>query len=352
MLRARVLAEVDVARPRSAGSGLRIHEVDDPLELEALRELWNDLFLHTPDATPFHCPEWLLPFAERFGKGALRTLTVWRGERLVGLAPLQIVPRTEGRTLSFLGAPITDYHGALVAGGRSGEGVVEAMVEHLARTSAAWDVADFGQQRVGEPLLAARFPDEFTSETVEQDVCPYVPLPSTGEALTAGLPHDLGSRLRRMLRGLRSLGDISFERADERSADELMESLFRLHAARWNSRQAPGVLSEQAIQQFHREVAAGMLLRGRLRLWGLRIEGRIEAVVYAFAHGRKLYSYLGGFNPVLGKWSPGLVLLWSVMLASIEEGIEELDLLRGDEAYKFRFGAQVRQTRRRIVRPT
>jgi CelD/BcsL family acetyltransferase involved in cellulose biosynthesis len=351
MLRASMIASADVSPAPAAGSGLALREVRDPLELEHLREPWNELYSSLTDATPFQSPEWLIPFAERFAKGALWTLTVWRGPRLVGLAPFTLVPRAEGRTLCFLGAPVTDYHGLLVARGRAGEGVLEAIVEHIAEASAHWDLSDFGQLRPGEPLLSAPFPAGFTSELTDQDDCPYVPLPVSGDELTDGFPHELGARLRRSLRGLRRVGDVAFERADEHSADELLDALFSLHAARWNARNATGVLADQAIQQFHREVAAGMLVRGRLRLWGLRLDDRVEAVVYAFAHGARVYSYLGGFNPALGKWSPGLVTLWSVMLASIEEGMEELDLMRGDEAYKFRFGARVRRTQRRLVRP-
>jgi CelD/BcsL family acetyltransferase involved in cellulose biosynthesis len=111
------------------------------------------------------------------------------------------------------------------------------------------------------------------------------------------------------------------------------------------------VLCGEGIQQFHREVAAGMLVRERLRLCGLILNGRIEAVIYAFAHGRRLYSYLGGWNPVLAKVSPGLVSIWYSMLAGIDEGIEEFDFLRGSEAYKYRFGARPRWNRRRVIRP-
>jgi CelD/BcsL family acetyltransferase involved in cellulose biosynthesis len=351
MLRASMIAHADATPAPAAATGLCVREVTDPLELELLREPWNDLFAGLGDATPFQSPEWLIPFAERFGKGSLWTLTVWRGPRLVGLAPFQLVPRAEGRTLCFLGAPVTDYHGVLVAGGHAGQGVLEAIVDHIAGASAHWDVSDLGQLRPDEPMLSACFPAGFSSEIDDQDSCPYVPLPISGEALTEGFPHELGARLRRSLRGLRRMGTVAFERADEHSADELLDALFSLHAARWNARQSSGVLADHEIQQFHREVAAGMLVRGRLRLWGLRLDGRVEAVVYAFAHGTRVYSYLGGFNPALAKWSPGLIVLWSVMLASIEEGMEELDLLRGDEAYKFRFGARVRRTQRRLVRP-
>jgi CelD/BcsL family acetyltransferase involved in cellulose biosynthesis len=375
MLSSRVVRSRSV-EPLPETAGLRVEEIEDALTLELLREPWNELCAGCLEATPFHSPEWLLPFAERFAKGGLWVLTVWRGDRLVGLAPLQIVPRPEGRTLTFLGTPMTDYHGMLVAAGPPGEGVLEALVDHVAAASARWDICALEELRADDPLLGAAFPPGFRSEVSEQEACPYVPLPSTGEQLTAEFPHELGARLARSVRGLKRAGELRFvvcgrggartrpprpqdsdlffdaeTMSEAAAADALIGALFRLHAARWNARQAPGVLSGEAVQQLHREVAAGMLGRGRLRLYGLSLDGRIEAVVYAFAHGQRLYSYLGGFNPVLGKFSPGLVILWHAMLMAIEEGLDELDFLRGDEAYKYRFGARVRWNRRRLVRP-
>jgi CelD/BcsL family acetyltransferase involved in cellulose biosynthesis len=329
---------------------LRIQEVGRLADLERLREPWNGLMAACPDATPFHSPEWLLPWAERFGQGPLWVVTVWRGEALVGLAPWRIAPRPGGRTVCFLGSPVTDYHGLLVAPGAAGEGVQEALVRHLIEGSGRWDVCDFEELRPHDPLLNALLPRDFDSEIGQQSVCPYVPLAGSAQAFNAGLPHGLSARLERALRGLRRFGPVAFELGDEHNFEEIMDALFRLHAARWETRHSRGVLSGEAVQDFHREAAAGMLERGRLRLIALRVCGGLEAVVYAMAHGRKLYSYIGGFNPVLARYSPGLLTIWQTMLAALEEGLEEFDFLRGDEAYKHRFGTQNRWNWRRMVR--
>jgi CelD/BcsL family acetyltransferase involved in cellulose biosynthesis len=335
----------------SATDEPRVEVIERLYDLQRLRERWSDLFDLCPEAPPFLSPEWLLPWGERFLKGRPWVLVALRRDRLVGLLPLHVVPRAEGRTACLMGGPITDYQGALVAPGRAGQGVRAALMARLCEESAHWDLCDLEQLRPGEALLDAPLPAGFATEVFDQEPCPYVPLPALPDDFTAGLPGGLGPKLHRAVRGFHRAGTLAFERADDHNADEIMDALFRLHAARWNTRQAPGVLSGEDLQQFHREVAAGMLTRGRLRLSALRLDGRIEAVVYGFAHGRRFYSYLGGFNPVLGRLSPGLVSIWQAMLASIEEGLEEFDFLRGNEAYKFRFGAHVRWNRRRVLRP-
>lgn len=41
--------------------------------------------------------------------------------------------------------------------------------------------------------------------------------------------------------------------------EEIFEALLRLHSSRWAIRGLPGVLSDDAIQKFHKEAAYGLL---------------------------------------------------------------------------------------------
>ncbi len=71
-------------------------------DLESLRPEWSELWNHSPRATPFQSPEWLLPWTRHlFGGGDILAMTS-RDEtgRLIGLAPL-FRWGVEQRTLSF-----------------------------------------------------------------------------------------------------------------------------------------------------------------------------------------------------------------------------------------------------------
>jgi CelD/BcsL family acetyltransferase involved in cellulose biosynthesis len=225
-----------------------------------------------------------------------------------------------------------------------------ALLGALAARDATFDVVDLDQIPAGDPLHDAALPPTLTEERQPGDLCLHVPLPATVDELFGTLPHELGPRMARAWRRLRREGAATFELADAGNLEELIDGFFRLHAERWEAEAQPGVLADPALQGFHRDVAAAMLARGRLRLHALRFEGRVAAVLYAFAQGDRLFGYLTGFSPRLAAASPGGVMIWRAMSAAIDEGLRVFDFLRGDEPYKRRWGAEERRNRRRVLR--
>jgi len=72
-------------------------------------------------------------------------------------------------------------------------------------------------------------------------------------------------------------------------------------------------------------------------------DGKKAAGYFNFLTQNRLWVYNTGWNPEFGKVSPGWVLLVKMIQWAIENGLEEVDLMRGDEEYKYRFGAQDRE---------
>jgi hypothetical protein len=62
--------------------------------------------------------------------------------------------------------------------------------------------------------------------------------------------------------------------------------------------------------------------------------------------------YNSTFDPSLAALAPGMVLVWQLIHEAADAGCTVLDLLRGDEPYKYRFGAVAREVRTlTLVRP-
>jgi CelD/BcsL family acetyltransferase involved in cellulose biosynthesis len=80
------------------------------------------------------------------------------------------------------------------------------------------------------------------------------------------------------------------------------------------------------------------------------LEGRILAVDYGFLHARRAYYYLGGFDPEAAKVSPGTLVVAHAIEEAIREGACEFDFLRGQEPYKYKWGAHDRPCFRRVIR--
>jgi CelD/BcsL family acetyltransferase involved in cellulose biosynthesis len=199
----------------------RIEALEEPAALEALEEPWRRLFDGCLDATPFQSPDWLLPWTRRFLSGRLYCLAAWRKSALVGLAPMAIEPRPEGRTLTPLGGSITDYQGALIAPDAAGDGVVSALVAELVRAGARWDQCDFDHLRGGDPFCTFPFPAAYAEELAARSPCPYVRLPARPGDLLRALPGRLGPRLERCLRGLSRQGEVELVRASDRTIEKL-----------------------------------------------------------------------------------------------------------------------------------
>jgi CelD/BcsL family acetyltransferase involved in cellulose biosynthesis len=125
-----------------------------------------------------------------------------------------------------------------------------------------------------------------------------------------------------------------------------LESLYRLHEARWRTRGEAGVLAAPAIRSLHAASLGALHARGLVRLVEIRSSGRPIAAALAFVHGRRWLAYIGGFDPTLASLSPGSLAIAELIERAIVAGAEELDFLRGTEAYKYAWGAENRASYR------
>jgi CelD/BcsL family acetyltransferase involved in cellulose biosynthesis len=123
---------------------------------------------------------------------------------------------------------------------------------------------------------------------------------------------------------------------------EMLLSLFQLHERRWRERGEGGVLADPRVRAMHLEVAPAMLVRGVLRLFTLHVGERLAAALYGFVCRGRLSCYLQGIDPAASYCSPGVALLRRVIEHAIAEGVREMELLRGAEPYKYRWGARDR----------
>jgi len=295
--------------------------------LTALEPEWLDLWRRSPDATPFQSPMWLLPWWKHFGSNDLHVIELRDAGRLVALAPLYIL-REDSESLGlFLGTGISDYLD--VIGGHS-------FLEEIAKADCQmWDLQ---QLRASSPVLDAALPAGLSDNVEEQDPCLVLRLAELS----------LSTHFQKKLRYYRrQLGEVAFEQANAANLNQLLQSLFDLHAARWQRRGMPGMLADDVIQQFHREVAKAMLDAGALRMYAMRAGGRIVATFYGFADARTVYYYLSGYDPELEKLSPGTLIVAHAVECAVRDAATTFDFLRGAEEYKTSWGAKARMNRRR-----
>jgi CelD/BcsL family acetyltransferase involved in cellulose biosynthesis len=145
-------------------------------------------------------------------------------------------------------------------------------------------------------------------------------------------------------------GGVTIERGDGDTLPAMLDELFRLHEARWQSRGEPGVLADPRVRAFHRDAARALHASGMLRLYRLRIGTHVAAVYYGFVWRNRAYAYIGGFDPELPRLSPGAQILHHVIGEAIAQGCTEFHFLRGGERYKYAWGAVDRWNSARTLR--
>ncbi len=110
-----------------------------------------------------------------------------------------------------------------------------------------------------------------------------------------------------------------------------------------------GFLTPLMRQHMHRTIHCAFDT-GCLRLAFLEINGERVAVYLAFDYLNKLWIYNSGISESYAELSPGWVLLSYMLQWSNQNGRAEFDFMRGDEQYKYRFGAVNRYVMRCIIR--
>ncbi len=330
--------------------------MNEPIQIEEFRTLpaliqvrneWLELWRASQRATAFQSPQWLFAWWKYFAdKRELCVFTAHRNGNLVGIAPLCIDSVVEGGIIEarFIGSGISDYLDFVLADTQSSE-IAGAMLDAIF-ASTHLDVLTLESLPADSPVL--RTPSRFDSVVVPQDVCPVLTLKSPNRA-DPSFDTEALRKFRYYRRRLERTGECVIEAAGPQSFPTFFDALLRLHRERWSLRAELGVLNNSSITQLHREVASQFLEEGNLRLHLLTLDGHAAAAFYGFHHARKTMYYLGGFSPEFKHLNVGTVIVGDAIERAAQEGASEFDFLRGDESYKYAWGATNRLTYRRTI---
>ena len=82
----------------------------------------------------------------------------------------------------------------------------------------------------------------------------------------------------------------------------------------------------------------------------LRVGGSVAASMFGYRESDAYYLYNSAYDPRYREASPGVVALYKLIDHLVGAGCRRIDLLKGDEIYKFRMGAQSRPLHRVSLR--
>lgn len=329
-----------------------LHDFD-----EVDKEEWNSLLEESITHVPFLRYEYLKTWWETRGGGEwpaearLSIITAREGARLVGIAPL-FASDWEGKpSLLLLGSiEISDYLDLIVrpadltgftrsltaflCGGDNGLPHWERLdLYNVLETSAALPALQSAAQENGLGYTSEPFRPSLT-----------IDLPGDWETYLAGIDkkqrHEIRRKMRRAQAAEQPLTWYVSEDPDKIDGDiEAFIGLMELDEEK-------AKFLTPAMRENFRKTTRCAFDEGCLLLAFLEHDGKKIAAYLSFDYLDQLWVYNSGMNFAYNEYSPGWVLLGELLKWANENGRKKFDFMRGDEDYKFRFGARKRDVMR------
>jgi hypothetical protein len=367
------------------------------------RDAWDRLLSVTVRATPFSRWTFHRAWWDAYGESAHQDYMVclragdaaagrnylgpaFDPDTIVGIAPLmhrhevepddailrtaiRHEPRTAQRPLPdrakavFFAASYHADYATLLCDPADLPAVAAAVVETLAgppdpaHGSDDWDVVDLRRLRSDDPALpaleaafravSARQNWEVTREI--EEVCPVLHVVVLDwetylQTLSAKDRHEV----RRKIRRAETAGSVEFENVSDPSS--AVDDFIAIHQARWGEEGLfPHTEGGERSRRFFRRLGELEGPDGLLRIGRLRVDGRAIFMCVGFHDGDTVYYYNAGNDPHAQALSPGVVGVAYYLRHGLAEGTRVFDFLRGDEGYKYRWGAVDEPIHRLIV---
>ncbi|MEL7591558.1 MAG: GNAT family N-acetyltransferase [Anaerolineaceae bacterium] len=327
----------------------------------ALTEEWNQLLAVSTTQVPFLRCEYLAEWWTTRGGGEwpddalLAIITAHEGSRLVGIAPLFIVEHEGENRLLLLGSfEISDYLD-VICRAEDLERFIVDLLRYIQQTFVApGTITSIDLYNIVEnsPTLQAL---EKAAEALGADYkdhklqhSPYIPLPADWESYLQTLDkkqrHEIRRKMRRAGEGQEEL-EVYITRDAGKLEDDI-EDFLELMA---QDEAKADFLSPMMRQQMKATMRCAFE-QDCLQLAFLLIGGQKTAAYFSFDFLDRIWVYNSGLDRRYSAYSPGWVLLAHLLQMAIEQGKHEFDFMRGDETYKYKYGAVDRFIKRAIIR--
>ena len=308
---------------------------------EVLADEWDSLAARGMTDTPFQTLAYQRAWWTHLQPAGSELLTVATRHDSTELAGIGCFYHNDGR-LCFNGSLEESDYLDLIAPGEAAAQVWESVVDCLETVERPqWttlvldNVPAASPTRSVLPDLAVRRNLTYREHLVE--VCPIVSLPPTFDAYLDSLE---SKQRRELSRKLRRAGGAEATCRVVESRDDVADEVDRFLALLQKSTFEKRDWLNAERRAFFHAVALSAQSAGTLQLMFIAIEGTEAAALFNFDYKGRIWVYNSGLDPAAySAVSPGVVLTAMAIELAISLGRKEFDFLRGDEEYKYRFGA-------------
>ena len=327
-------------------------------EMESLAWTWNSLLEESASHVPFLRYEYQHTWWQTLGGGEwqqadLSIVAAHQDGQLVGLAPLFASRNQQGEdALLLLGSiEVSDYLD-VIARPRDLPAFFAGLLPYLASLPGPrWQVLDLNNLLDNSPSLPALAKAagdlgwSYRQECLQHS--PFITLPGDWERYLAGVDKKQRHEISRKMRRLEESGQpVRWYILNDKAG--LAAGIDSFMALMSQEPQKAAFLT-QPMRDFMKTVINCAFDADCLCLAFLEINGEKAAAYLNFDYLNRLWVYNSGVDRRFLDYSPGWVLLGYLLRWANENNYKEFDFMRGDEEYKYRFGAVDRFVVRAVV---
>jgi CelD/BcsL family acetyltransferase involved in cellulose biosynthesis len=323
---------------------------------EELETEWNDLLAESCSHVPFLRYEYLRTWWGTRGGGEwpqdarLVLITARENGRLTGIAPLFMAEWEGAQRLLLVGSiEISDYLD-IIARSTDMPRFCSEMLDYLKSEPqlAGWQHIDLYNVLETSPSIASLH-DTAASAGLGYQLEPFRPaltiaLPGDWETYLAGIDkkqrHEIRRKMRRAYSGEKPVRWYYVQ--DASTLDAEVEAFLHL----MSQDEAKARFLTPLMRENFWETMRCAFKAGCLHLSFLEIDGHKAAGYLSLDYLNQLWVYNSGIDATFIEYSPGWVLLGELLQWANENKYAAFDFMRGDEDYKFRFGAKKRDVMR------
>lgn len=315
---------------------------------DQLETSWNNLLEESISHVPFLRFEYLRSWWQTRGGGEwsdveCAIVLAHDGDKLVGIAPFFIGKnRNNQPALMLLGSiEVSDFLDFIVRE-TDLQPFLEQLIPYLVGTLGdRWQVLDLYNFLDTSPSLvilqkiAANLKWNHHQEILQHS--PFITLPGDWEVYLEGIDKKQRHEIRRKIRRFESADVPTSWRLTEHSSQLEGDIEAFMHLMQQDP--AKAAFLTPAMRE-HMQISIRCAFEhGCLHLAFLEVDGENAAGYLSFDYLDRIWVYNSGIDRRFMEYSPGWVLLGYLLKWANENKRREFDFMRGDEEYKYRFGA-------------
>ncbi len=312
-------------------------------------------------------PEWAICWWRHFGQNKHRSLyvvTIHDGAKLVAIFPfykgvtiftgkiidqrLQLIGSggSKNEAIGFLDDyGISDFMDLLVDPDYH-EAVVKVFFSLIQHPNFSDCVIKFHEVREDSFVKRFLYPRLLTLnwpvKIEPSSVCPIINV-SESNSIDTFIKQSKSNARRRFRQTLRAIGTSNGYKIEEATTleevFEMVDNLSRLHQERWNRLGFPGTFHDPRFVRFFNDIVRISYPKNQLWIKQAVDSSGVCAVRMLLKYNGAYYDYMSGFNEnsPSSKYRPGIGLLLNLIEDCFSQSIEHIELLRGEESYKYDF---------------